>query len=282
MKDISFDTTSFSEQLGLYDFFNVLIYGSTFIFGLSVINKNLCKFLWNDLNFLKGIGIVLLVYITGMLIQELGSFVDEHFTKFYKGMHRSILVGEKIESFDKETSNYIFNNPIVLQQYRDSSEKLLKKLQMDTNGMWYNNKYYNGYIFSLSQYYVSIKGKDKKAEKLRALFSMSKTLMSCFFLLAFCALCTLLFNIDMSIDVCSNLGFSTHGCEHCVDKIIMIVVFTTVGFAFKFRAKRTMKNFLLILLGTYNAILDEESSVKKCSKCKVLRTNQKQYSKRGR
>ena len=99
---------------------------------------------------------------------------------------------------------------------------------------------------------------EEKVEKLRALFSMSKTLMSCFFLLAICALGVLIFNIDMSIGICSNLGLPIHGCEHCVDKIIMIAVFAGVGVAFRFRAKRTMRNFLLILLGTFNAIFEEE------------------------
>ncbi len=263
MKNVTFDTTSFSEQLGLYDFFNVLIYGATFVCGVSLLNEKLCQFLWGDLSFQKGLGIVLLVYITGMLLQELGSFVDEKKTKIYKGMHRSLLNGEEIDDFDKETSNYVFENPVVLSKYRDMAEESLKRLEKDTNGDWYNKKYYNGYIFSISQYYVSLKGKDKKVEKLRALFSMSKTLMSCFFLLAFCALCTLIFNIKMSIDICANLGFAVHGCEHCVDKIIMIAVFAGIGVVFLYRAKRTMRNFLLILLGTYNAILEEEKQEEK-------------------
>lgn len=62
----------------------------------------------------------------------------------------------------------------------------------------------------------------------------------------------------MSINICSNLGFAIHGCEHCVDKIIIIVLFFCIGIAFRFRAKRTMRNFILVLLGTYNAILDDE------------------------
>ncbi|MBE6784211.1 MAG: hypothetical protein E7536_09420 [Ruminococcaceae bacterium] len=236
-----------------------MIYGATFVCGVSLLNEKLCQFLWNDLSFQKGLGIVLLIYIAGMLLQELGSAVDKYWTNIYKGMHRSILTGEKIRNFDKETSNCVFENPVVLSKYRDSAKELLEKIEMDTNGDWYNNKYYNGYIFSLSQYYVSIKGRDKKVEKLRALFSMSKTLMSCFFLLAICALGTLAFNIEMFINICSNLGFTTHGCEQCMDKIIMIVVFLGIGFVFKSRAKRTMRNFLLILLGTYNAILEEEN-----------------------
>lgn len=249
MKDITFDTTSLSEQLGLYDFFNVLIYGATFVSGVSLLSEKLCQFLWKDLSFQKGLGVVLLIYIVGMLLQELGSKADEHYTKFYRGMIQRVLKGD--------TSNDIIKNPVVFKKYRDNAKRLLKEFEIDTgDDKCFDNEYVNGYIFSICQYYVSVRGKDKKVEKLRALFSMSKTLMSCFFLLALCAVGTLIFNIDMSIDICSNFGFATHGCEHCVDKIIMIVVFLGIGVAFRARAKRTMRIFLLVLLGTYNALLN--------------------------
>lgn len=264
MKNITFDTTSFSDQLGLYDFFNVLIYGATFVSGASLLSENLCRFLWDDLTFQKGLGIVLLIYITGMLLQELGSKVDEYITKLYRGMHQRVLKGEVKEPFAKETGNDIIKNPAVLKKYQALAKGILNKDEIDkTEDIDFENEYINGYIFSISQYYVSVKGKDKKVEKLRALFSMSKTLMSCFFLLAICAVGVLLLNIDMSIGICSNLGLPIHGCEHCVDKIIMIAIFAGVGVAFLFRAKRTMRNFLLILLGTFNAILEEEKQEKK-------------------
>lgn len=259
MKNITLDTTSFSEQLGLYDFFNVLIYGAAFVSGVSLLSESLSRFLWDDLTFQKGLGIALLIYIMGMLLQELGSKVDEYITKLYKGMHQRVLKGEVNQPFEKETGNDIIKNPVVLKRYRDIAEVLLNKAGIGVkDNKDFDNEYINGYIFSISQYYVSVKGKDKKVEKLRALFSMSKTLMSCFFLLAICALGVLIFNIDMSIGICSNLGLPIHGCEHCVDKIIMIAVFAGVGVAFRFRAKRTMRNFLLILLGTFNAIFEEE------------------------
>ncbi len=264
MKNVTFDTTSFSDQLGLYDFFNVLIYGATFVSGASLLSEKLCRFLWNDLSFQKGLGIVLLIYISGMLLQELGSTVDRYITKLYKGMHQRVLKGDVEKPFKNETGSDIIKNPAVLKKYQDLAKDILHKDGIDINkNIDFENPYNNGYIFSISQYYVSVKGKDKKVEKLRALFSMSKTLMSCFFLLAICAIGVLILNIDMAIGICSNLGLPAHGCEHCIDKIIMITVFAGIGVAFQFRAKRTMRNFLLILLGTYNAILEEEKQEKK-------------------
>lgn len=260
MKNVTFDTTSFAEQLGLYDFFNVLVYGATFVCGVCVLNESLCKLVWSNPSVQKGLAIVLMIYIIGMLLQEFGSAVDKYGTKLYKGMHGRILKGSLDEKFEKENENGIIDNPAVLKKYRDMSDKVLIKhgLKLDKNR--FENEYINGYIFSISQYYVSIRGKDKKVEKLRALFSMSKTLMSSFFLLTGCAVLTLVFNINMSIEICNNFGIVTHGCEHCVDKIIMVVVFFGIGVAFRFRAQRTMRNFLLVLLGTYNAILQAEEN----------------------
>lgn len=265
MKNINLESTSFSEQLGLYDFFNVLIYGATFVCGIGALNNKFCKYLWENLSFQKGIGIVLLIYITGMLLQELGSAVDKYLTKLYKGMHRRILKGNLDKRYSTETTNDIIKNPVVLERYRYNAKKLLEEHNFkaeDSRDDRFENEFVNGYIFSISQYYVSIKGKDKKVEKLRALFDMSITLMTCFFLLGICAFGALIFNTDMSIAICSNLGFAVHGCEHCLDKLIMIVLFLSIGTAFLFRAKRTMRNFLLILLGTYNAILDDEEREK--------------------
>lgn len=258
MKNVTFDSTSFSEQLGLYDFFNVLIYGATFVCGVCVINANVCNFLWDNLSFQKGLAIVLLIYIIGMILQEVGSFVDRKYTNLYTGMHRSILTGSLDGKFEKENSNKIIKNPVVLKRYRDMADRLIEEYISKDNADRFENEYINGYVFSICQYVVAAKGKDKKVEKLRALFSMSKTLMSCFFLLTICAFFTLILNIDMSVEICNSFGISLHGCEHCIDKIIMVVVFLGAGFAFYFRAKRTMRNFLLILLGTYNALLEAD------------------------
>ena len=93
MKSITLNTTSFSDQLGLYDFFNVLIYGTAFICGFCVLNKGIKDYLWSNITFPKGVGIVLLIYITGLVLQEIGSNVDRYITKIYKGTNRRILKG---------------------------------------------------------------------------------------------------------------------------------------------------------------------------------------------
>lgn len=267
MKNITLNTTSFSDQLGLYDFFNVLIYGTTFICGLCVLNKGIKDYLWSNLTFPKGVGIVLLIYISGLVLQEIGSNVDRYITKIYKGTHQRVLKGKIDKCYAKEHKENFIKNPILLEKYRGTAKELLmendnihKKFTENriTDEELFDNDFANGYFFSICQYTVSVKDKDKKVEKLRALFSMSKSLMSSFFLLSIVAVFTLFFNVDMSIEICKNLGVNAQGGEHIIDKLIMIFLFSGIGIVFYYRTKRTMHNFLLILLGTYNAIVDSE------------------------
>lgn len=262
MQNVTFDSTGFSEQLGLYDFFNVLIYGATFICGICVINANFNEYLWNNLGIQKGLGIILLIYITGMILQEVGTFVDRKITKIYEGMNQSILKGTIEKGYKKENTRGIIKNPLLLEQYRKITKKLLADFEFFKGEDIFENEFANGYVFSICQYFVSSKGKDKKIEKLRALSSMSKTLMTCFFLLAIGASITLIFNVEMSIEICNTVGIYLHGCEIYIDKLIIMALFCILGIIFRSRFKRTMKNFLLILLGTYAALSQSDENEK--------------------
>ena len=261
MSNITLDSTSFSEQLGVYDFMNVLLAGATFISGLCLISSNIYAALWIDMTFFKGLGIVLLIYISGMIIQELGSYLDRKVFKTYNRMSREILKGDT-EKEDKEIlSNPLVHNPLLLKEYRKYADKLLKDFESFKNkdgnakSSYYENDMVNGYIFSICQYYISVKGKDKKVEKMRALFAMSKTLAACFLLLTAMSLISILFKGDASIGVFDSLNIFT--CQ-CPNKMFFAIIFGIIAFIFVKRMKRVMKNFLLILLGMCHAIILEE------------------------
>ena len=185
MNNITLDSTSFSKELGVYDFFNVLLSGAVFVFGLSIISIDIKKYFWDNLSFAKGLGTVLLIYIIGMMLQEFGSVLDKYVFNIYRGMHRKVLKGKIDKGYEIETKQNIVKNPLLLTHYRDISGELLKdfyKEEKDCNEDKFENELVNSYVFSVCQYYVSVYGKDKKIEKLRALFAMSKTLTACFIL----------------------------------------------------------------------------------------------------
>lgn len=118
------------------------------------------------MTFFKGLGVIILIYIIGMLLQELGSESDREFFKIYKNMSQSILKGKIDPQMEFETTNKIIKNPVTLSQYRKFADKILRGFVPDNKENLYKNKYYNGYVFSVCQYYVSIYGKDKKVEKI--------------------------------------------------------------------------------------------------------------------
>lgn len=255
MENISIDASSFSEQLGVYDFFNVVLAGATFVGGVCIINRNLCNYIWNEFSLQKGLGLILLIYILGMILQEIGSLLDKKIFHIYKGMNQSILQGEIDSSYESETTNKIIKNPLVLEQYRKNADRLLTGFSISENKNRFELKHVNGYLFSMYQYYVSVCGKDKKVEKLRALFAMSKTLIACFSLLSILSLFALFTNIEPSIAICEIAGFSHLKCTSCPNKILLSIVFAVAAVFFVLRARRTMKNFLLILYGTYDALV---------------------------
>lgn len=262
MGNVTFDSTNFSEQLGIYDFFNVLLSGTIFIFGFCIISQDLNKYIWSNLSLSKSLGIILLIYILGMVLQEVGSIADRYIFKIYKGMNQKILKGNIDSQYEEEIRNKIITNPIVLARYRMTADRLIKAFVSDKNDERFENNHVNGFVFSVCQYYVSVCGKDKKVEKLRALFAMSKTLMTCFFLLSVLALFSVLTNTEPSINFVDLLGLSYLKCVNCASKVLLSICFASIGVLFVFRARRTMKNFLLILLGTYDALIrsaEEES-----------------------
>lgn len=261
MKNITLDTTSFSEHLGIYDFFNVILAGLAFMLGLGLIHDDLFEYIGTNLSLIKGLAVIVFIYLWGMILQEAGSYCDKKFFKIYSGMTKRILKGKIDIGYECETNNDIIKNPFVLARYRKSAEKLLLDLGFDKEKIEYENDQLNGFVFSTCQYYVSVYGKDKKIEKMRALFAMSKTLMSCFFLLTILAFLSLFFNTDPLLGILDNVSiFSILDCKACAAKGMLILIFGVMGILFVNRAKRTMKNFLLILLGTYNALVSTVGS----------------------
>ncbi|WP_440450951.1 hypothetical protein [Ruminococcus intestinalis] len=251
----SFESTNLLEHLGIYDFLNVLLAGSIFTFGICIIDSDIKELIWSNITFLKGLEIILLIYIIGLLLQELGAIVDNKLFKIYNGMSSSILNGNVDAGLKKETSNKIIKNPIVLLEYRNFANELLENLLADKNKQKFENKYVNGYVFSICQYYVSITGKDKKTEKLRALVDMSITLMTCFLILSILSIVFIFTQAQPSINIFKTIGLSDSVYNSYIGLIAFAIIFLSLGIFFLFRAKRVMKNFLLVLLGTYNALV---------------------------
>lgn len=276
MSNITLDAAHFSEQLGLYDFFDVLVGGSVFVWGLSALYENIYSLLWTDLSIEKALGIVLLVYICGIVLQEIGSIVDRHFWGI-KNLTRSTFLFDikELKTTDKlkywASSNFIgkiflnnstdigkwnwvLSNKILLDHYRKHAKQIYSDYFPDKEFKEtdYNDEKFNSFIFSVIQYRTACYGKDKKSEKLRALYSLSRTLTVCF---AFFALLIL----GVNKLGCFN-NWLKPGNTISATKFFYISVFLI--FLFFFRMKKCKKYMALIMLGNYDAILQSTTQNK--------------------
>ena len=301
MDNITLETTNFSDQLGLYDFFDVIVSGAVFVFGISALSIQVYSFLWENTTVVKGLGIVLLVYISGVVLQEIGSILDrhlfriKHFTRstflfdigdvktrnklnywFWsphekkikclksrikenrtiKSLTHNKLLGkikanlreEKTITSKQQKSgkwNWVLNNPYLLNRYRNLSMQIYKNSfkNEDFKEELYHDEEFNSFVFSVIQYSVSCQGKDKKVEKLRALYSLARTLMICF---------GIFFIIILGMNWCE--GFSDLVEPRCKELTnVFFFASPILTILFFFRMKKCKKYMALIMLGNYDA-----------------------------
>ena len=258
MEKISLDTSTFSEQLGIYDFFNVIVSGAIFICGFFCINNKWYEQLFEQITMPKVFVLIVLVYIMGLVLQETGSLIDTYILKVYVGATRNFLkisidneedidffvkIGRYLKNIfvkkhKKEMSNSIISNPVLLERYNVLAEEILKDIPNDiliesAEG----NK--NAYVFSVCQYSLAFHGKDKKVEKMRALFGMAKSLMTCFFIL----------------DIITFIEYIVWGSTEQTKITWLIIIFTCFTIVFRCRMGKIMRRMMLILLGTYDALI---------------------------
>lgn len=248
MDNITLDTSNFSDQLGLYDFFNILISGVILLFGTCGIHDGIYHVLWDNMSIQKGLVIVVIIYLLGLIMQELGSLIDSKLLKVNKSMRHGFLKCSFDRRRGKINSNSVISNPLLLNHYRKLSDQL--HVNNSENAGNYEDDNVNGYMYSVCQYYVSVSGKDQKVEKMRGLFGMSKSLVATFSTL-------LIINLILS-------AFIQAGCCSAAvlfpitrKSISLIFIFFTI--LFYYRMRKTMKYMLLILLGTYDACLRSET-----------------------
>lgn len=266
MENITLDTTNFSEQLGLYDFFNVVVSGSILIVGISMLVPDISSWLWSDLSIVKGIGIVLFIYIVGNIVQELGWWLDRLLLKVKKRTRSTFLFDiKKISRIDRwkywwwvvfkkgtnysgEKTNLVIDNKNLLKYYRKMATQIYEEYFPDDkeNKENYQDEAFNSFIFPRIQYRVSYLGKDAKAEKLRALYGLSRDLIICFLIFAVVIL-VIFVRTDVEWNVLqANL-------TNAWFLLILLGISILCMILFFLRMKRCKRYRILIILGNYDA-----------------------------
>ena len=301
MSSFSFDSTNFSEQLGIYDFFGVLVSGSVFVFGLCAISTEFFHFLWDNITLGKGLGLLIIIYLIGLILQELGSVADCYVWKVRSSARKNFLKDSRAKEeelgFDtklfryletklpqklrrgQEHPNSIIHNHSILLHYREIAKEIINELpeikvlknkpndtkdnklseetvliikQKDYEKNWdtiFNCGSVCNYVHWICQYHISVSGKDKKVEKLRGLFAMSKALTVCFACLSLLSLFFL--KEDSPLSILFTLPEYLHLFKNFP---LYRFVFPCLAILFRLRMNRTKRNTMLTTLGTYSAL----------------------------
>lgn len=162
------------EKFSVYDFFNLIFCGGTFMLGLHIIEFTPILYLkdkigmpQNDFIFL---GVVLLVcYIIGFELQAIESIIMQKIFKIQSKMTGSFLLDE----------NDIISNHLKKKVYQQKAKELFKAKNIEVK----NNKFsveQCEYFFAYCSYFNQVNGQSKKTEKMRGLKGISGLWMICF------------------------------------------------------------------------------------------------------
>lgn len=164
------------DKLGLYDFFGLLLPGMFFIVVLDLIDFPLINsFTYPDSEVFRDIGFILVSYICGTIMQEIASFIDDHTKKMRKNATKQFLSDEKFSELERIKIKGLVNG-LSEEKDHDSIEDRCR------------------YTYFICKEYLENKEKMKKADKLDAIYAMSRDFTVCNFLLSICILATNIIN----------------------------------------------------------------------------------------
>lgn len=202
---------------------------------------------------------VILCFFLGMVIQELGSLADYYIFHVKKNAHYHFLndknldyersymklickLSKKQRKIAKEKAGYanneIVSNPIKLQAYQAYARKLLNDVGQVMEAGDEFSKISAQYVCSRMEYRLAYIGKDRKIEKMRAIFSMARSMIVCMFF-------AFLFTIWTMIAACPHLLG--------IPSLLLICAIPLLGILFYYRMKKSMKYMMLQMIGNFEA-----------------------------
>ena len=259
MNNITLESSTFAEQLGIYDFFNVLVAGTVALFTLCWNFPKIKSVLWRDKDFFEGITILLIIYILGQLLQEMGSLADKYifhvkdnaFCNCLKYPSDAYTIKDRMAEAMKRKRNInpVIHNNVLLEYYRSMVE-CEKREDLSADYQKEFNDGVNRWFISRCQYQLIANGKDKKMEKMRALYSMSRTLATFFGLYGCLYLWGNAVYFGYSLFAINDLEQTR---KIVIASIIGCPIFTVLFLIFRYRTTKCMNYMILTMLGVYDA-----------------------------
>ena len=227
----------------------------------TLTSENVDMLLWN-------ISIILLCfllfYLIGVSIQELycdfySSGNHKHKIRFPKNMMikkaschnmiskmfrillRLVIKVQQEKYIDNlfEDSNLIINS-IKRKQYKQYAEDVMKEKELFSEKEIVYDKELSSYFFAYCVYYIQVRGKDKKLEKLRDIAGLSMSLSLIFLFLALGSVIALAICYLYSID-------------YILFEIIYFIINVSLSILFDCYTERAVKNRIRMTLAVYEA-----------------------------
>lgn len=232
------------EKFSVYDFFNLIISGGTFIGGLHLIGFAPLTFLVNDIkipdNEIVILAVILLIcYIIGFELQGLISWIEENILKIQSTM----------------TGTFLFDNSGVIQNieklkiYRMKATELFESKNIKVKKNEFTEEQCE-YFFAYCIYFVQVQGQSKKTEKMRGLKGLASLWMVCFALLFFIGLVRSIFLLITGTDF-----------QEMIVPFFSTIAFLILSITSYCRMKTNIKYWIRMLLGVYEVCSDLSDAI---------------------
>lgn len=227
------------EKFSVYDFFNVLGAGAVFLFGLQALDMVTLQSIVNYIGVAEStisiIGLLGICYLCGSVLQQIGAWVSKRKHGYVKKVTETLLC---------TNGNSILSNQIKVKLHRKLAFTVFKEKEIDCDEHQ-NCFHLSDYYFTYCTYYIQVRDKHHKAEKMRSLKGISSLLMLCFCSLAVLAL------LKTGILMFQNMPASVY--RKYVMLGIGFIVLTVLN---QCAYRRNVRYWIRMVLASYEACVD--------------------------
>ena len=229
------------EKFSLYDFFNLIVSGALFIFGIQLLGFTPLTFINEKMNFQNEKIFIycfwlIVCYVIGSVVQGIELFLER------KGI--SSFQRKKIQSCLNNDSDTISNKEKRRVYQRDA-----RRLFANKNIKVAKNQFTSDqceYYFAYCSYCIQLKEQNKKTEKMRGIKGISSLFSICFMLLCLLGILRIIYLL---------------GNEEPIEELFFIItctiIFGVLGMICYYRMKVVIVNWIRMVFGTYEAGLEE-------------------------
>lgn len=168
------------DKFGIYDFFGLVIPGMLFLYVLIYVGDfSTCLETYADFTVLLVVAFVLVSYMCGIWMQEIGSFLDKNFLKIRISARRKYLDTQVVMSRTK--SWFIIDYAFTGEELQNIQKMVEEIVECDINQLQTQDEKREKCEDAFLKCKAQLENMDKmgKAEKLNSMYAMGRDLIIC-------------------------------------------------------------------------------------------------------